>query len=412
MTAGDHLCRSCQAPLAAVVIDLGPSPLSNALVDAAHAAEPEAVFPLRVFVCDRCWLVQLPAFESPERIFRDYAYFSSYSTTWLAHARAYAAEAVARLGLTPASAVVELASNDGYLLKEFQSRSIPVLGIEPARNVAAQAQAAGVPTLAEFFGAALARRLASEGRSADLVIANNVLAHVPDVNDFVAGIALALKLGGTATLEFPHVLRMLERAEFDTIYHEHFSYFSLRAAQRIFERHGLVVADVEELPTHGGSLRVWVRAAADVSRASDAVRRVLAHELDAGLESARGYASFAARADAVKRDLVGFLQEARRAGKRVAGYGAPAKATTLLNFCGIGPDLLEYTVDRSPHKQGRLIPGVRIPIAAPEAIFRTRPDFVVVLPWNLKDEIVEQMSGIRAWGGRFVVPIPALEVVA
>ena len=406
-----HLCRFCQAPLSHIVIDLGMSPLSNGLIEPAQAADVEPAFPLRVFVCERCWLVQVPAHETREQIFREYAYFSSYSTTWLEHARTYAGDVVKNLGLSPADLVVELASNDGYLLKEFQNRSIPVLGIEPARNVARQAESAGVPTLAEFFGATLARRLASEGKTADLIIANNVLAHVPDIHDFVAGIALLLKRGGTATLEFPHLLRMLQRAEFDTIYHEHFSYFSLRVAQRIFERHALRIVDVDELSTHGGSLRIWVRHGDRDAQAGASVERVLADERDAGLESVGAYAGLQSAAADIKRDLVDFLQEARRAGKRVAGYGAPAKATTLLNYCGIRTDLLEYTVDRSPHKQGRLIPGVRVRIDAPERIFETKPDFVLVLPWNIKDEIVDQMAGIRAWGGKFVVPIPVREII-
>jgi len=404
-------CRFCQAPLSRVVIDLGMSPLSNGLIQPSHASDVEPVYPLRVFVCERCWLVQVPAFESREQIFREYAYFSSYSTSWLEHSRAFARDVIDRLGLSPAALVVELASNDGYLLKEFLTRSIPVLGIEPARNVAREAQASGVPTLAEFFGEALAGRLAADGKTADLIIANNVLAHVPDVNDFVAGIAVLLKAEGTATLEFPHLLRMLQRAEFDTIYHEHFSYFSLRTAQRIFERHALRIVDVDELSTHGGSLRIWARLEAGSPSPSASVERVLAQEREAGLESAGAYAGLAGAAEKIKRDLVDFLQEARRAGKRVAGYGAPAKATTLLNYCGIRADLLEYTVDRSPHKQGRLIPGVRVPIDAPDRIFERKPDYVLVLPWNIKDEIVEQMAGIRAWGGRFVVPIPAREII-
>lgn len=401
------LCSSCGAALTSEVIDLGMSPLSNALVEpSTQAADP--MYPLRAFVCDTCWLVQVPAVESRERIFDDYAYFSSYSDTWIAHARAYAAAAVERLGLGPQSLVVELASNDGYLLKEFQARGVPVLGVEPARNVARVAQAAGVPTVAEFFGVSLASKLLGDGRSADLIVANNVLAHVPDVNDFVAGIALLLDRQGTATFEFPHLLRMLESGEFDTIYHEHFSYLSLRAAQRIFERHGLDVVDVDELPTHGGSLRLWVRhARADASKGAS-VERVLAEEEDAHLERRDAYAVFQSAAVRAKDALVTFLQEARRSGRRVAGYGAPAKATTLLNYCGIGPDLLPYTVDRSPHKQGRLIPGVRIPIEAPEKILERKPDFVLVLPWNIKDEIFFQLEVIQEWGGQFVVPIPTL----
>jgi len=376
-------CLSCGAALTNEVIDLGMSPLSNALVESSTRT-PDPLYPLRAFVCEACWLVQVPAVESRERIFGDYAYFSSYSDTWIVHARAYAAAALQRLGLGPRSLVVELASNDGYLLKEFQSRGVTVLGVEPATNVARVAEAAGVPTVAEFFGVSLARRLAEDGRRADLLVANNVLAHVPDVNDFVAGIALLLDRQGTATFEFPHLLRMLESGEFDTIYHEHFSYFSLRAAQRIFERHGLDVVDVDELPTHGGSLRLWVGHRGSSQR-QPSVARVLADEERAGLEHLNTYAALRRRAETTRRDLITFLQEARRDGKSVAGYGAPAKATTLLNYCKISPDLLPYTVDRSPHKQGRLIPGVRVPIRAPERIFETKPDFVLILPWNLRD---------------------------
>jgi SAM-dependent methyltransferase len=349
--------------------------------------------------------------ENRERIFSDYAYFSSYSDTWLAHARDFAREVAAKLQLGRDKLVVELASNDGYLLKEFQALGIRVLGVEPAGNVARVAESAGVPTIVDFFGSALGRRLASQGKTADLIVANNVLAHVPDVNDFVSGIALQLKEAGTATIEFPHLLRTLQRGEFDTIYHEHFSYFSLRTAQRIFERHGLRVSDVEELPTHGGSLRVWVRHAKSATP-SESVDRVLAEEGRANLERLDAYSAFQGAAVNAKRALVTFLQEARRAGKRVVGYGAPAKATTLLNYCEIGVDLLEYTVDRSPHKQGRLIPGVRVPIEAPEKIFKSNPDFVLLLPWNLKDEIVRQMSAVREWGAKFVVAVPALEIVA
>ena len=408
---GSPSCSSCGAPLSAVVIDLGMSPLSNALVDPLTPAGDE-LYPLRASVCESCWLVQVPAVQTRERIFSDYAYFSSYSDTWIAHARGYAAHAIERLGLGEKALVVELASNDGYLLSEFQARDVPVLGVEPAANVARVAQAAGVPTVAEFFGMSLARRLVEEGRAADLIVANNVLAHVPDVNDFVAGIALLLKPDGTATVEFPHLLRMLEGGEFDTIYHEHFSYFSLRSAQRIFERHGLRIVDVDELPTHGGSLRVWLMHAAASRSPASSVAGVLADEERAGLERLDAYADLRRRADACKHDLTEFLKKARRDGKRVAGYGAPAKATTLLNYCGVGCDLLEYTVDRSPHKQGRMIPGVRVPIEAPEKILGSRPDYVLILPWNIKDEVCAQMSAVRGWGGRFVVAIPRLSVLS
>jgi SAM-dependent methyltransferase len=403
-------CSSCGAPLAHVALDLGMSPLSNALVDAAHLGEPDPLYPLRAYICDRCWLLQVPQVASPAEIFGDYPYFSSVSSTWRNHLRAYAGAIISRLGLGPGDLVVELASNDGVLLKEFQARSIPVLGIEPAGNVAAAARAEGTPTISEFFGATLAKRIRSQRRGADLIVANNVLAHVPDVNDFVHGIGLLLTPSGTATVEFPHLLRTIERAEFDTIYHEHFSYFSLSTADAIFRRHGLRVVDVDELPTHGGSLRIYVRHA-EGAVPTGAVARIVDAERAAGLFSLQGYASLQENAEKVKRDLVKFLTGAKSSGKRVAGYGAPAKATTLLNFCGIGAGLLPYTVDRSPHKQGRLIPGVRVPIHAPERIFETKPDYVLILPWNIAGEVREEMAGIGAWGGRFAVAIPALSVM-
>ena len=392
------------------VVDLGMSPLSNELVDPRDAQVRERSYPLRAYVCERCRLMQVPAFATPDRIFGEYAYFSSYSTTWLEHARTFAESIIDREGLHAGSFVVELASNDGYLLKEFRARSIPVLGIEPARNVAQAALGEGIPTIAEFFGAALAQRVASKCRP-DLIVANNVLAHVPDLNDFVAGIAIALAPRGVATVEFPHLLRTIERGEFDTIYHEHFSYFSLHTARRAFERHGMRVVDVDELSTHGGSLRVYVAHETSGRDTAPAVARIIAEEEDAGLEGDATYAKLQAAAGRVKGELVEFLTAAKHEGKSVAGYGAPAKATTLLNYCGVHADLLPYTVDRSPHKQGRLIPGVRVPIEAPERIFRTKPDYVLVLPWNLKDEIVEQMADIRTWGGKFVVPIPSQQIL-
>jgi 2-polyprenyl-3-methyl-5-hydroxy-6-metoxy-1,4-benzoquinol methylase len=402
-------CRFCGAELHAVIADLGISPPSNALIDPNRAAVKIQSYPLRVYVCERCWLVQLEQFQSPAEIFSDeYAYFSSYSSTWLAHVDAFAAAAVARFGLGGKSLVVEVASNDGYLLKRFRDRGIPVLGLEPAANVANAAIADGVPTVVEFLTAVTGGALAANGQAGDLVVGNNVLAHVPELNDFVAGLAALVKPDGVLTLEFPHLLRMVEGSEFDTIYHEHFSYFSLATAANVLEAHGLYVFDVDELPTHGGSLRVYARRTRTAPAAS--VERVLHAERAAGLTTVAGYASLQKKAETVKSALLEFLHGCKRDGKRVAGYGAPAKATTLLNFCGIGTDLLEYTVDRSPHKQGRLVPGVRIPIAAPDRIFETRPDYVLILPWNLRDEIREQMAGISAWGAKFVVPIPTLEI--
>ena len=412
MTASS--CRSCGAPLGHVILDLGMSPLSNALVDSARADSPEMTYPLALYACDRCWLVQLPAFERRERIFGDdYPYLSSYSTTWLAHARAFADGAVHRYGLGSSSFVVELASNDGCTLNEFAKRSVPVLGIEPAENVAKIAQAAGIPTTVAFFGRRLAEEIVASGRRADLIIANNVLAHVPDLDDFVGGIATLLASEGIASIEVPHLLRLVERAEFDTVYHEHFSYFSLTTASAILAARGLRVVDVEELPTHGGSLRIMAMRAdgSGADKQSSDVRRILAAERAARLDSLAGYAGLQAAAERVRHELRSFLVGAHRNGKTVAGYGAPAKATTLLNFCGIGADLLPFTVDRNPHKQGKLIPGVRIPIRPPAALDAARLDYVMILPWNIADEVREQLSPLEARGVRFAVPIPSLAIL-
>jgi SAM-dependent methyltransferase len=405
-------CRFCAAPLTETFVDLGMSPLSNAFVAPERAFAMEKFYPLHAFVCGACRLVQLPAVESPEAIFDDYLYFSSYSDTWLRHAEAYAAAMVARLGLSGQSLVVEIASNDGYLLQYFRGAGIPVLGVEPARNVAAVAQGKGIPTDIAFFGEGTARRLKATGAAPDLIAANNVLAHVPDLNDFVAGLKLLLAPSGVATIEFPHLLRLIDENQFDTIYHEHFSYFSLLTAERIFARHGLALFDVEELPTHGGSLRVHLRhaerAAPPIAASVEALRR---REQAAGLDGPAPYRRFAEAVADTKAAILDFLIEARRHGKRVAGYGAPAKGNTLLNYCGIRTDLIAFTVDRSPHKQGMLLPGTHIPIRAPEALLEARPDYVLILPWNLKDEIMVQMAAIRDWGGRFVVPIPQLKIL-
>ncbi len=403
-------CRLCGGALR-LVLDLGTSPPSNALVDPARADE-EQFFPLRLFVCRECWLVQLEQFQSARDIFaEDYAYFSSFSTSWLAHVERFAESAVRRFSLGPGSRIVEVASNDGYLLECFARRGLDVLGIEPALGVAEAAIAKGIPTRVEFLGAATGRALAASGLAADLLIANNVLAHVPDLNDFIAGLREALKPGGTLTLEFPHVMQLLARAEIDTIYHEHFSYFSIATASFAFARHAMQVVDVDELPTHGGSLRLYVRHAGEAAP-SDAVARVLSAEAAAGLQTWTPYGELGARANAIRTGLLEFLLGAKARGETVAGYGAPAKATTLLNFCGIGADLLPYTVDRNPRKQGRLIPGVRIPIEAPERIFQTKPEYVLILPWNIQDEVMEQLAGIRAWQGRFVIPVPSLSIAS
>jgi SAM-dependent methyltransferase len=392
-------------------VDLGVQPLANSYVEPEALNRMEPFYPLHVLVCEACFLVQLPEVESPESIFGDYAYFSSFSEGWLRHAEAYVAAMTERLSLGPDSLVVEIASNDGYLLQYVVGRGIPALGIEPAANVAAAAEQKGVPTLVAFFGVATAERLAAEGRRADLIAGNNVLAHVPDLNDFVGGLPIALRPGGTVTLEFPHLLRLMVERQFDTIYHEHFSYLSLLAVEPVFTRHGLAVTDVERLPTHGGSLRLFLRHADEGVEPSAAVDELRAEESAAGLDRLETYTGFAGAVAEAKRDLLEFLIAARRDGRRVVAYGAPAKGNTLLNYCGVGPDMIEYTVDRSPHKQGRYLPGTRIPIHAPERILEDRPDDVVILPWNLRDEIVEQMAAVRGWGGRFVVPIPSVSVL-
>jgi SAM-dependent methyltransferase len=405
-------CRFCGAPLSHVFVDLGAQPLANSYLEPADLRKAERFYPLCVYVCGECLLVQLPEEERPEEIFSDYAYFSSYSESWLRHAREYAEAMIARFGLGPTHQVVEVASNDGYLLRWFVERGIPVFGIEPAANVAVAAEAAGIPTLVKFFGAETARQLADRGTRADLLVGNNVLAHVPDLNDFVAGLAILLAEGGVLTMEFPHLLRLMAEDQFDTIYHEHYSYFSFTAVRRVFSAHGLTLFDVEELPTHGGSLRIYARHDRDDAKpVGDRVQDLLAREEAAGLASIDAYRSFTERVERVKRGLLRFLIQAKEEGKTVAAYGAPAKGNTLLNYCGIRTDFLDYTVDRSPHKQGRYLPGTRIPIHAPDRLRETRPDYVLILPWNLKEEIVEQMADVRSWGGKFVVAIPEVEVL-
>ena len=390
-----------------VVCDLGASPLCESFLTGDQLNQMERFHPLRAQVCERCWLVQLERYVLPEAIFTEYAYFSSYSDSWVRHARDYTELAIERLELGPHSLVVELASNDGYLLQHFVARGVPVLGIEPALNVAEVATERGVPTLTRFFDAALADELVGQGRQADLVVANNVLAHVPDLNSFVAGITRLLKPGGVVTVEFPHLARLMEGNQFDTIYHEHFSYFSFGTATRIFAKHGMTLFDVEELPTHGGSLRIWGRhALAGDGTVSQRVTELAARELAAGLETPAPYAAFGKRVVETKRKLLEFLIAAKRDGASIAGYGAPGKGNTLLNYCGIRTDFLDYTVDRNPYKQGRYTPGTHIPIHPPERLAETRPDYILILPWNLKDEIIEQLAYTREWGARFVVPIP------
>jgi 2-polyprenyl-3-methyl-5-hydroxy-6-metoxy-1,4-benzoquinol methylase len=404
-------CRFCGAPLRETFADLGVTPLSNAFISPDEADRPEPRFPLHAFVCGICRLVQLEQAATPQDIFGRYIYFSSYSESWLRHAESYAGAMTGRFGLTGKSLVVEVASNDGYLLQYFRQRGIPVLGIEPAVNVAAASSARGIPTEIAFFGSATAARLCGAGVAPDLIAANNVLAHVPDINDFVRGFTILLKPDGVATFEFPHLLRLMQETQFDTIYHEHFSYFSLHVVQRIFARHGLRVFDVEEFPTHGGSLRVFACHGAADRLQTPAMARVLADENAAGLEADVAYRQFGRQVVAAKAALLRFLTDAKARGKRVVGYGAPAKGNTLLNFCGVGPDLMAFTVDRSPHKQGMLLPGSRIPVRPPEAILAENPDYVLILPWNLCDEIMAQMAAVRIWGGQFVVPIPTTRVL-
>ena len=402
-------CSFCGSPLKQTFVDLGMGPLVSSYLREDQLDAMEPFYPLHVYVCGECFLVQLRESASPEALFGDYPYFSSVSKSWLRHAKSYVEMMVERFGYGADSHVVEIASNDGYLLQYFKERGVPVLGVEPARNIAAAAEKAGIPTVAEFFGRATAGKLAGE-RQADLLVGNNVLAHVPDLNDFAAGLKTLLAPGGVITLEFPHLLRLMTHNQFDTIFHEHFSYLSFSTVGRIFEKHELRLFDVEELPTHGGSLRVYACHAEDPRGTLESVGALRQREDDAGLSSLEGYAGFAAQAVRTKHALLEFLIRLRRDGRRIAGYGAPGKGCILLNYVGIGPDFLDYTVDLSPHKQGLFMPGVHIPIHAPDKIAETKPDYVLILPWNLKDEIMTQMAHIREWGGRFIIPIPEVEV--
>lgn len=404
-------CRFCATKLQHTLVDLGTSPASNSFVAPEKAAEAEPFYPLHAFVCSNCFLVQLEEYESADEIFSDYVYFSSYSDSWLAHAARFVDDVSERFGFDADSLVMEVASNDGYLLQYFKKRNVPVLGIEPASNVADVARAAGIETIDEFFGVVLATRLRNEGRICDLLVGNNVLAHVPDINDFVAGLGVVLAEDGVLSMEFPHLLQLIEQTQFDTIYHEHFSYLSLLTVQQIFAHHGLQVFDVEEIPTHGGSLRVFAQHQGGNQPVGENVAKVIADERRAALDKLDGYENFSGKVANVKSDLLEFIKTATQQGKVVAAYGAPAKGNTLLNYCGIGPDSIEYTVDRSPHKQGLLLPGTHIPVHAPERIAETKPDYVLILPWNLRDEIIKQMSHVREWGGKFVVPIPELRVI-
>ena len=405
-------CRFCDTPLHFTFVDLGMSPLCQTVIreDQTNAMEP--FYPLRAYVCDECYLVQLEEYVAPADIFTEYAYFSAYSDSWLAHASGYVDMISERLGLDEKSNVVELASNDGYLLQYFVERGIPALGIEPAANVAKAAEERGVETVVDFFGAELARRLVSEGKSANLILGNNVLAQVPNINSFIEGIKILLAPGGVVTIEFPHLLQLMDQNQFDTIYHEHFSYFSFATTTRIFAAHGMTLFDVEELPTHGGSLRIYGRHADDESMPITArAKELLEREAEAGLGGLEAYRQFREQVEATKRDLLEFLVETRREGKSIIGYGAPGKGNTLLNYCGIRTDFLEYTVDRNPYKQGTYLPGTHIPVHDPEKIAETKPDYILILPWNLKDEIAAQLAYTTEWGAKLVVPIPRVQVL-
>ncbi len=411
-TAGKARCRFCATELKHTLVDLGMSPLCQTHIEPHQLNHMERFYPLRAWVCHKCFLVQLEEYVAPADIFSDYAYFSSYATSWVEHARRYSELMIRRFGLGAKSKVMEIASNDGYLLQHFVRAGVPSLGIEPAANVAQVAIAKGIPTTVQFFGEASAQRIAAEFGQPDLLLGNNVLAHVPDLNDFVQGMQRLLKMGGVITMEFPHLLRLMEENQFDTIYHEHFSYFSWVAVERVFAAHGLTLFDVEELPTHGGSLRIYGRHAQDNSKSvTDRARELRERELKLGFERIETYQRFGEQVVETKRKLLEFLINAKRAGKRIVGYGAPGKGNTLLNYCGIRTDFLDYTVDRSPHKQGRYTPGTHIPILDPAVIKATKPDYVLILPWNLREEIVKEHAYISEWGGQFVVPIPEVTVL-
>ncbi|MFN2498991.1 MAG: methyltransferase domain-containing protein [Pyrinomonadaceae bacterium] len=405
-------CRFCGTELRHTFADLGLTPLSNSYLTAEQLNQEERVYPLHARVCDKCFLVQLEEFETPERIFSEYAYFSSYSESWLRHARLYSEAMVSRFGLNSESQAVEIASNDGYLLQYFLKHDIPVLGIEPAVNVAQAAEQKGIPTVTKFFGVSLARELSAAGKNADLLLGNNVLAHVPNLNDFVAGLRILLKPNGVITMEFPHLMQLISGNQFDTIYHEHFSYFSFLTVEEVFARHGLTLFDVEELSTHGGSLRIYAQQTENAARETTSrVAELRQREVEAGARRLETFQAFGEKIKGTKRGLLDFLGKVKREGKSVVGYGAPAKGNTLLNYCGIGKDIIDYTVDLSPHKQGHFLPGSHIPIYSPNRIDETRPDYVMILPWNLQEEIISQLERVREWGGQFVVPIPSVEVI-
>ncbi len=405
------VCRFCKSPLKHIFVDLGMSPLCENFLGSGQLNHMEPFYPLRVYVCESCFLVQLEEYVSPEDIFNEYAYFSSYADSWLQHAKNYTDLMIERFGFNAESSVVEIASNDGYLLQYFVEKAIPVLGIEPARNVAKIALEKGIPTLVEFFGEKMAMDLVSKGKQADLLLGNNVLAQVPDLNDFVRGMKVLLKPQGIITIEFPHLVRLMEQNQFDTIYHEHFSYFSFITVEKVFAAHKLTIFDVEELPTHGGSLRIYARHAEDETRPlSESVTELRSREETLGLTRMVTYSAFSEQVKETKRKLLEFLIKVKREGKTVCGYGAPGKGNTLLNYCGIRTDFLDYTVDRNPYKHGKFTPGTHIPIFPPEKIQDTHPDYLLILPWNVKEEIMKQQSYIKEWGGQFIVPIPEVKV--
>lgn len=398
-------CRFCNTPLDHTFCDLGMSPLSNAYLGTDQLQSMEPFYPLHAYVCGECFLVQLEAFESPDHIFSDYAYFSSYSDSWLKHASDYTDKMIERFGFNSNSQIVEIASNDGYLLQYFQQKGVPVLGVEPAENVAEVARNKGIDSVSEFFGEQLAQTLVEKGKSADLLLGNNVLAHVPDINDFVAGMKILLKPEGVITMEFPHLLKLINQNQFDTIYHEHFSYLSFSTVKTIFNHHELDLFDVEELDTHGGSLRIYA-CHTNAQPVTNQIDELLKREVKAGLSDIKTYQQFARKTETIKRDIFQFLSVLKGDERTIVGYGAPAKGNTLLNYCGIGLDFIDYTVDRSPHKQGKYLPGTHIPICPVEKILETKPDYVLILPWNLKNEVIEQMAAIREWGGKFITLIP------
>ena len=409
----NYKCRFCSSNVNHVFVDLGTSPLSNAFLKKENLEKLEKVFPLKVYVCQNCFLVQLPEFETPENIFNEYAYFSSYSKIWLKHAESYANMISEKIKLGKDNLVIELASNDGYLLQFFKKKGIPVKGIEPAANVAKIAEEKGIETIVEFFGEKLAKKLSSEETKADLIIGNNVLAHVPNINNFVKGVSILLKTNGIVNMEFPHLLQLIEHNQFDTIYHEHFSYLSLNTVKKIFEFHNLIIFDVEEIQTHGGSLRIYAKHKTNkIFKIQNSVNALLEKEKDFGLMTLSFYLEFAKKVELIKKKLIEFFNNTKQNGKKIVCYGAAAKGNTLLNFCKINKDSIAYVVDNNPHKQGLYLPGSHIPITNPEEIMKTKPDFILILPWNIKEEIMRDVSFIRDWGGKFVIPIPEVKIIS